>query len=291
MPSSDEKTVGLALVTYQSAEDLPRFLATLPASVEPYAVEVIGIDNVSTDRSAEIVEEFGGRVIRNPRNVGLAAAINQGAAAASAEWILVANPDTQLTPGAIAALVETAKSDDRIGMIGPRIARLDGTPYPSGRRFPSLAVGIAHAVLGGVWPGNPATRRYFGEPATEVSDVDWISGCCMLFRREAFDAVGGFDDRYFLYFEETKMALDMHRAGWRVVLDPSVEIRHREGGSMRSAPYRKVRTHHRSALRFYCDYHKGSAWIVFAPLVAAGLIVRGAAAVARTALRQRVSRR
>ena len=291
MPSSDEKTVGLALVTYQGAEDLPRFLATLPASVEPYAVEVIGIDNVSTDRSAEIVEKFGGRVIRNPRNVGLAAAINQGAAAASAEWILVANPDTQLTPGAIAALVETAKSDDRIGMIGPAIARLDGTPYPSGRRFPSLAVGIAHAVLGGVWPGNPATRRYFGEPVTEVSDVDWISGCCMLFRREAFDAVGGFDDRYFLYFEETKMALDMHRAGWWVVLDPSVEIRHREGGSMRSVPYRKVRTHHRSALRFYCDYHKGSAWIVFAPLVAAGLIVRGAAAVARTALRQRVSRR
>ncbi|OBA41071.1 glycosyl transferase [Nocardia sp. 852002-20019_SCH5090214] len=291
MPSSDDKTVGLALVTYQSAEDLPGFLETLPAAVEPYTVDVVGIDNVSTDRSAEIVEEFGGRVIRNTRNVGLAAAINQGAAATDGQWILVANPDTKLTPGSIAALIDTAKTDDRIGVIGPRILRLDGQPYPSGRRFPSLAVGIAHALLGGIWPNNPATRRYFGAPVTEVSDVDWISGCCMLFRREAFEAVGGFDDRYFLYFEETKMALDMHRGGWRVVLDPRVDIRHREGGSMRSAPFRKVRSHHRSALRFYCDYHQGSPWIVFAPMVAAGLVVRGTAAVARTALLERMKRR
>lgn len=291
MPSSDDKTVGLALVTYQSAEDLPGFLETLTAAVEPYTIDLVGIDNVSTDRSAEIVEEFGGRVIRNTRNVGLAAAINQGAAATGGQWILVANPDTKLSPGSIAVLIETAKTDDRIGMIGPRILRLDGEPYPSGRRFPSLAVGVAHALLGGIWPNNPATRRYFGDPVTEVSDVEWISGCCMLFRREAFEAVGGFDDRYFLYFEETTMALDMHRGGWRVVLDPSVEIRHREGGSMRSAPFRKVRSHHRSALRFYCDYHQGSPWIVFAPLVAAGLVVRGIAAVARTALLQRVKGR
>jgi N-acetylglucosaminyl-diphospho-decaprenol L-rhamnosyltransferase len=66
-------------------EDLPGFLETLEAAVEPYAVDVIGIDNVSTDRSADIVEEFGGRVIRNPRNVGLAAAINQGSAATGAD--------------------------------------------------------------------------------------------------------------------------------------------------------------------------------------------------------------
>ncbi|MEV6427967.1 glycosyltransferase family 2 protein [Nocardia sp. NPDC051463] len=290
MSRRDEKTVGLVLVTYQSAEDLPPFLESLTAAVEPLAVDVVGVDNTSTDGSAGLVEEFGGTVIRNRENVGLSAAINQGAAVTNAEWILVANPDTQLTPGSIAALVETARTDDTIGMIGPQVTRLDGTHYPTGRRFPSLAVGAAHALLGGVWPGNPATRQYFGAPVATVSDVDWISGCCMLFRRAAFDAVGGFDTRYFLYFEETKMALDMHRAGWRVVLDPSVEIRHREGGSMRSAPFRKIRSHHRSALRFYCDYHQGSPWLLFAPLVAAGLVVRGTASVLRTAITQRLRR-
>ncbi|MFI7002358.1 glycosyltransferase family 2 protein [Nocardia sp. NPDC050175] len=289
MSRRDDKTVGLILVTYQSAEDLPPFLESLPAAVEPLALEVIGVDNVSADRSVELVAEFGGTVIRNSENVGLAAAINQGAAATNAEWILIANPDTRLAPGSIAALVETAMTDDRIGMIGPQVARLDGTPYPTGRRFPSLAVGIVHALLGGVWPGNPATRRYFGAPVTTASDVDWISGCCMLFRRSAFDAIGGFDTRYFLYFEETKAALDMHRAGWRVVLDPSVEIRHREGGSMRSAPFRKIRSHHRSALRFYCDYHRRSPWLVFAPVVAVGLVVRGAISALHTAITQRTT--
>ncbi|MFC9438929.1 glycosyltransferase family 2 protein [Nocardia sp. NPDC057030] len=113
----------------------------------------------------------------------------------------------------------------------------------------------------------------------------------MLFRRSAFESIGGFDTRYFLYFEETKAALDMHRAGWRVVLDPTVEIRHREGGSMRSAPFRKIRTHHRSALRFYCDYHRRSPWLVFAPVVAAGLVLRGAISVVRTAISQRIASR
>ncbi|MFC9894365.1 glycosyltransferase family 2 protein [Nocardia sp. NPDC127579] len=287
MSRRDDKTVGLILVTYQSAEDLPPLLESLPAAVEPYTLDVICVDNGSTDESAAIVEDFGGRVIRNTGNVGLSAAINQGAAHSDAEWLLVANPDTRLDPGSIAALVETASADYRIGMIGPRITRLDGTPYPSGRRFPSPLTGAAHALLGGVWPGNPASRAYFGEPGGDVGDVDWISGCCMLFRRGAFDSVDGMDDRYFLYFEETKMALDLHRAGWRVVLDPSVRIRHREGGSMRHAPLRKIRTHHRSALRFYCDYHRRSPWLVLAPLVAAGLVVRGASAALRTTIRAR----
>ncbi|WP_425302191.1 glycosyltransferase family 2 protein, partial [Nocardia cyriacigeorgica] len=145
---------------------------------------------------------------------------------------------------------------------------------------------------GGVFglPPQPP-RRYLGQPVTDaVTDVDWISGCCMVFRRSAFDQVAGFDTRYFLYFEEVQMALDMHRAGYRAVLDPSVEIRHREGGSMRSAPFRKVRAHHRSALRFYCDYHRGTPWMLAAPLVAVGLAVRGTLAAARTAVTGRLTR-
>lgn len=284
MPAHDEKAVGLVLVTYGSAEDLPPFLESLPTAIEPLTLEIVAVDNASTDESADIVERFGGKVIRNRENVGLTRAINQGARELETDWILIANPDTRLTPGAIAQLVETAMTDDRIGVVGPRVSRLDGTPYPTGRRFPSIGIGIAHALLGAVWKSNPATRAYFGNPVTTVSDVDWISGCCMLFRRSAFEAVGGYDERYFMYFEETKIALDLHRAGYRVVLDPTVKIRHREGGSTRHAPFRKVRNHHRSALRFYVDYNRGTPWILFTPFVAAGLIVRGGLSVLRTAL-------
>ncbi|RDI55260.1 glycosyltransferase family 2 protein [Nocardia mexicana] len=287
MPSLDDKTVDLILVTYNSAEDLTRFLPTLQAAVEPLTLNVLGVDNASADDSADVVEQHGGTVIRNSENLGLTRAINQGVALGSGEWILVANPDTVLSPGAIARLVDTATSDDRIGLIGPRIAQLDGTPYPTGRKFPGVAVGIVHALLGAVWKSNPATVAYFGRPVDAVSDVDWISGCCMLFRRSAFDAVGGYDERYFMYFEEVKIALDMHRAGYRVVLDPDVEIRHREGGSTRHAPFRKVFNHHRSALRFYMDYNRHRPWILLTPLVAAGLALRGALSVLRTAIAQR----
>ncbi|WP_069162890.1 glycosyltransferase family 2 protein [Nocardia altamirensis] len=288
MPSRDDKSVGLVLVTYNSAEDLPPFLESLPTAVEPLTLDVVGVDNCSADDSADIVERFGARTIRRDSNIGLGPAFNEGAATLDTEWLLLANPDTHLSAGSIAALVETARTDEKIGMIGPRIARLDGSPYPTGRRFPSIGIGIAHALLGPFWKTNPATRAYFGSAVSEVSDVDWVSGCCMLLRREAFDAVGGFDPRYFLYFEETKMALDMHRAGWKVVLDPRVEIRHREGGSMRSAPFRKVRNHHRNALRFYIDYNRGRPWILLTPLVAAGLAARGAISALRTALVHRI---
>lgn len=268
------KSVGVLLITYQSADDLPGLLESLGPAMGDEPFEVVCVDNASADEGPTLVEAFGGRVVRNRSNVGLSRAINQAALLTDAEWLLVVNPDTSLGPGSIARLVESARSSDVIGMIGPEITDLNGKVYPSGRRFPSLLVGIAHGVLGGVWPQNPATRRYFGPELAGRSDVDWISGCCMLFRRKAFDEVGGFDERYFLYFEETKMALDMHRNGWRVVLDPGAVIKHREGGSMRFAPFRKVRSHHRSALRFYCDYHRGTVWIMFAPLVAAGLFVR-----------------
>ncbi|GAB2706681.1 glycosyltransferase family 2 protein [Nocardia thraciensis] len=287
MPSPDEKTVDLILVTYNSAEDLTRFLPTLHAAVEPLTLNVICVDNASADDSADVVEQHGGTVIRNSENLGLTRAINQGAAKGSGEWILVANPDTVLSPGAIARLVDTATTDDRVGLIGPRIAQLDGRPYPTGRKFPGVAVGIIHALLGAVWKSNPATVAYFGRPVEVVSDVDWISGCCMLFRRSAFEAVGGYDERYFMYFEEVKIALDMHRAGYRVVLDPDVEIRHREGGSTRHAPFRKVFNHHRSALRFYTDYNRHRPWILLTPLVAAGLALRGALSALRAAIAQR----
>ena len=192
--------------------------------------------------------------------MGLTVAINQGAAETSADWLLIVNPDTRLPEGSIARLIETAASDERIGCVGPWITSLDGSPYPTGRRFPSVGVGIVHAALGSVWKNNPATRTYFGDTGTAMTDVDWVSGSCMLFRRSAFDAIGGFDTRYFMYFEECDAQLRLHRAGWRVVLDPAAEVFHREGGSTRHAPFRKVYNHHRSALRFYCRYHDRDLW-------------------------------
>jgi N-acetylglucosaminyl-diphospho-decaprenol L-rhamnosyltransferase len=114
--------------------------------------------------------------------------------------------------------------------------------------------------------------------------VDWVSGACMLLRREAYEAAGRFDAGYFMYFEEMDFCLRLTRAGWRVVYDPGAEVTHTIGGSTRSAPYRKVLDHHRSALRFYCRRYARDPRLLLAPVVALFLAARGLASLARTAI-------
>lgn len=284
--------VSIVLVTYQSADDLPDCLATLPQAAGALDTEVIVVDNASRDGSADLAEAAGATVVRNAGNPGLSTAINQGAELATGEWLFVLNPDTELREKSIQQLVERLASDPAIGAVGPNLVQPDGTRYPTGRRFPSLVTGVLHAVLVGVWPANPATRRYHMDELdrTTAQDVDWVSGAGMMIRRDAFDAIGGFDAKYFMYFEELDFCLRLHRGGWRVVFDPEPTIMHKVGGSTKSAPYRKVINHHRSAVRFFTRRHSRSPLVVLTPLIAVLLAARCAAVLAVVALRRRRGR-
>jgi N-acetylglucosaminyl-diphospho-decaprenol L-rhamnosyltransferase len=296
VPTSPEPTaaaVSVVIVTYQSARDLAMCLGSLDKAAGSHPLEVVVVDNASSDASVEIARGYGVKVIEQHSNQGLSRAIGVGVAATAAPWLLIANPDTWLSPGSLARLMATATSDQRIGCVGPHLANPDGSDYPTGRRFPSLAMGAAHAALAPIWPDNPATRRYHmaGSDRSRPAQVDWVSGACMLVRRAAYEQVGGFDPGYFMYFEEMDFCLRLHRAGWRVLLDPLAEVKHVVGGSTRSAPYRKVIYHHRSAMRFYRRRYAGDPRLALAPLVAAFLLLRGAASLARTALARRRERR
>src|SRR5918996_6661900 len=152
--------VSVVMVTYESAADLAACLATLPAAAGPHDLEVVVVDNASRDGSAELARGLGVKVLENPANLGLSRAIDAGAAATDAPWLLLVNPDTRLAPGALDRMLATAAADPTIGCVGPHLRNSDGSEYPTGRRFPSILVGAVHAALGTVWPGNPATRRY-----------------------------------------------------------------------------------------------------------------------------------
>jgi N-acetylglucosaminyl-diphospho-decaprenol L-rhamnosyltransferase len=277
--------VSVVLVTYESAEDLAACLATLPAAAGPHELEVVVVDNASRDGSAEIARGLGVKVLENPTNLGLSRAVDLGAAATVAPWLLLLNPDTRLAPGSLARLLETA-ADPAVGCVGPHLRNSDGSEYPTGRRFPSILVGAAHAALGTVWPDNPATRHYHLAELdrSRPVQVDWVSGACMLLRREAYEAAGRFDAGYFMYFEEMDFCLRLARAGWRVVYDPGAEVTHILGGSTRSAPYRKVWNHHRSALRFYRRRYARDPRLLLAPVVALFLALRALVSLARTAI-------
>ena len=318
-------TIAAVLVTYESAADLPGCLESLAKAAAPpkareaptpeareaatpeageaappeageaphCGVEVVVVDNASRDDSAEVARALGVKVIENPANEGYARAVNAGAAATASQWLLVLNPDTRLAAGSLARLLATAATDPRIGCLGPDLHNPDGTEYPTGRRFPSLLVGGLHACLGPVWPGNPATRHYHMAEVDRSAPlrVDWVSGACVLLRRDAFDAVGGFDGGYFMYFEDMDLCLRLARAGWRVVFDPQAEVVHVGGNSTRTAPYRKVVNHHRSTLRFYRRRYARDPRILLAPLVAAFLLLRAAVSLARTAQTARAAAR
>lgn len=272
-------TVSAVLVSYNSAAYLPDCLRSLRAEG---VADVVIVDNASADGSVRVAREADpeARVVETGANLGFGSAANRGVATTMAEYVLILNPDTVVEPGTVKALSEALDRDAGLAVVGPRIENLDGTLYPSVRRFPELGVAFGHAFLGLAWPANPYTRRYrmldwdHDRPAV---DVDWVGGACILVRRAAFDVVGGFDEAYFMYVEDVDLCWRLGKAGWRIGYEPGGRVVHALGGSSRLVPYRMIAEHHRSLLRFVSKSSTGVRRGMV-PVVAAGLAVRTLAA-------------
>jgi N-acetylglucosaminyl-diphospho-decaprenol L-rhamnosyltransferase len=163
------------------------------------------------------------------------------------------------SPDSIDALLQAADRWPQAGALGPLIRDPDGAVYPSARHLPSLVRGGMHAVVGFVWKNNPWTRSY-RQQHIEPSErpVGWLSGSCLLLRRKAFDAIGGFDERYFMYMEDVDLGDRLGRAGWLNVYVPGSEILHDKGHSTGRNPSRNLRAHHDSTYIYLSDRH--TAW-------------------------------
>lgn len=199
-------------------------------------------------------------------NLGYGGGINRGAReGGDAPWLLAANPDLVFDAGAIDELISVALETPSAGMIGPLIRTPTGEIYRSARRLPSLRTGIGHALLARPWPDNPWTRRYRddGSLTPERRRAGWLSGSCILFPRPVFDRVGGFDESYFMYFEDVDLGARVARAGFDVLYAPSAEIVHIGGDSTRGVSRLMIQAHHRSAYRYLSRRY--SAWYL-APL-------------------------
>ncbi len=161
-----------------------------------------------------------------------------------------ATPTWSSSRAPVAALVAALDADDRLGAVGPRIDRLDGSRYPSARAFPSLVDAAGHGFVGLVTTQNRWSRRYLRTDAEEAGPVDWVSGACLAVRRRAWDAVGGFDEAFFMFLEDVDLCRRLHAAGWGVAYEPEGRVVHVEGASRASAPYRMIAAHHISLLRY-----------------------------------------
>ncbi|PFG99279.1 N-acetylglucosaminyl-diphospho-decaprenol L-rhamnosyltransferase [Saccharopolyspora erythraea NRRL 2338] len=279
---TDSRTYGdeiaVVTVTYSPGETLDRFLDTL-ATATDRRVRVILADNGSTDGVPEraAAERDDVHFVPTGGNLGYGGGANRGVAELGEEygWIVICNPDLEWQPGSLDELLAAAKRWPRGGCFGPLIREPDGSVYPSARLVPSLVRGAGHAVLGKVWPANPWSRAY-RQSETTITErtAGWLSGSCMFLRREAFDSAGGFDPRYFMYFEDVDLGERLGKAGWLNVYVPSAEIMHIGGHSTGKASARMLTEHHRSAYRYLADRHRGLVWAPLRVLIRAALAVR-----------------
>ena len=190
-------------------------------------------------------------------NLGYGRGVNRGVAATPARrYLLVSNPDVVVHDGAVAALVDFLDEHPNVAIVGPQIVRPDGSVYPSQRVFPNFWLAGLHALLAPLWPTNPFTRRY-RSPRKDGS-VDWVSGAFFLARRDRFEEVGGFDERYFMFAEDMALCWQMRAHGYDVAATPDALVMHIEGVSRARASREMLIAHHRGAMRF--EWQTASGW-------------------------------
>jgi N-acetylglucosaminyl-diphospho-decaprenol L-rhamnosyltransferase len=280
--------VAAVVVNYNAGAALSECVASLKH--EGVAALVV-VDNGSTDDSlACLAAKYSDvRVLHTDRNVGYGGGANYGARQTSGELLLVCNPDLVLQPGALGAMAGRLAQDPSLGLVGPALVTPAGDLQASGRAFPTIRRSSFQGALGVLAPQNVYSRRYreANRARAATGIVDWVTGACLLVRREAFETVGGFDDRYFMYVEEVDLCWRLARAGWRTGYEPSARVVHLAGVSTAAVPYRMIAAHHLSLWRFARSSTCGFERFLL-PLVAIGIAGRCAAVcLHRVALRAR----
>jgi N-acetylglucosaminyl-diphospho-decaprenol L-rhamnosyltransferase len=273
--------IGLVTVTYSPGDTLAAMLDSI-ADATDRDVEIVISDNGSDDGSLELATQRPGvRVLRNSTNLGFGNGANAGMHQLpdDVDPVIIVNPDVVFGHGAIDALIEGLARHPRAGAVGPLITTEDGVIYPSARELPSIGAGIGHAVLGWFWPNNPWTRAYRRDHAEPVErQAGWLSGSCLLVRRQAFDQVGGFDAAYFMYFEDVDLGDRLARAGWQNVYVPEATVVHVGGHATSQLRPEMARVHHASAYRYLASRYPRWWQSPLRLILRAGLFLRGVAA-------------
>ncbi|WP_182353670.1 glycosyltransferase [Flaviflexus huanghaiensis] len=249
--------IHVVTVAYNPGEELERMIVSLEDACPGLHYTVDIVDNgTETGIVNRVAADRGARIIRPGENLGYGTAADLALLNSDADWFLLVNPDTIFTPGAVTALVEATARWPEGGVFGPQLANMDGSIYPSARELPSVSTGVGHALFTTFWRNNPWTARYHGRTDVEHA-CGWLSGACLLMRREAFWHVGGFDPEYFMFFEDVDLGRRMTEAGWQSIYVPTATVIHDQGMSWRDKPAMMIRAHHDSAVRYIRQAYPG----------------------------------
>jgi GT2 family glycosyltransferase len=262
--------VSVLIVNYHAYAELSDCLRSLaPFLLDD--VEVIVVDHAGEPAAAKALRDdyLWVQLLEVDRNPGFAAGVNHAARAARGEYLLLLNPDCLVDEDVVHDLARWLADHPTVGAAGALVREPDGSIQSSARSFPNVTTGFAGRTtwLSRMWPGNPWTRRNLvpAGASPEPITVDWVSGACMMVRRSAFDAVGGMDERFFLYWEDADLCRRLKSAGWPTVYYTRTGITHLTGRSSAREPTQSLVAFHRSAYLYFRKH--GRYATVAAPLV------------------------
>jgi N-acetylglucosaminyl-diphospho-decaprenol L-rhamnosyltransferase len=247
--------LSVILVNFNDRPHLTACLESVAATLGSIPCEIILVDNASTDGSPEAVAAaFSSvRLIRNAANPGFGAANNPAVRESSGEFLLFLNTDTVLQPGAVAALLEVLHSDPNAAAAGPLLFSGPGRIQVSfGNRVDFLGQTVQKVIL------NPFyEKKLTGE--SRIREAGWLSAACLLARRSAFEEAGGFDERFFIYFEDIDLCRRMRTSGWRLLFVPRARVFHKGGATTGPRPASSRLEYRKSQVAFYTKHASRSS--------------------------------
>ncbi|MHB8111724.1 MAG: glycosyltransferase family 2 protein [Syntrophorhabdaceae bacterium] len=275
-----ENILSLVIITKDTRDLLEGLLKSIgkDTSLRPFITETIIIDNASSDGTDALIRDSfpDAHYIRNTRNLGFAASVNRGVRESRGKYILLLNSDTILIPGEIKKMLTAAEKIPALAVMGPQLVYDDLSDQRSIAPIPNLT--------GELLPGSQRIRHTSPSGSMAPVDVPSLIGAAILLTRSAFDAVNGFDERFFFFLEETDYCMRTSKAGYRVVFFPGAKIIHLQGRTVRKTwikgrmeyniSLRKfIKKHHTPLYALFFDavkFKKALLYIVFLPFMLIG---------------------
>jgi hypothetical protein len=284
--------LSISIVNYNNRDYLKDCLDSIYSGTVQTRIEVIVVDNGSTDSSTEVVRQHFPevKIIENHDNRGFVIANNQGIRASQGRYVLSLNNDTLIENGTLDGLVRFMEEHPDVGACGPKVLNQDGTLQQQCRRgFPTIRSSLSYFLkLHRLFPNNECFGRYLMTHLDEdkTGEVDSVSGCCMMVRRDVIEKVGILDENFIMYGDDLDWCYRIKQAGWKVYYTPHVRITHLGGKSSRKSSYRCTLLFYHAMVIFYRKHYAQDRNCILNSIVCGGIYSKAAAALLINALRR-----
>jgi len=247
--------LSIIVVNYKTESHLAECIRSLEPIRCSLPCQLIVVDSSASECRLPLPESVsrGVEIVESP-NRGYGAACNLGLQRAQGSYLLFLNADARYSGGSVVEFLNWLDASPDVALVGPRVLNLDGTRQLSCRSFPSWSTALCHrySLLSRLAPDNALSRSYLRSDLDGLpAEVDWASGCCLFARAQALRQVSGFDEGYFLYFEDVDLAYRLNQRGWKCMYYPGISFTHSIGASRALLPDQAAKAKYASAARYF----------------------------------------